>query len=188
MEMMLRNIAVAAFMLWLLLDGIVVFRRVSDKVENRDRFSLRVVVAANSLSWIVGIWLAYRPFGVMQPTIPTQIAGFVLLGLGILIRSVAIAQLGRFHTPNVAVLADHEVMDRGLYRYIRHPSYLGALIAFLGFSLALSNWLSLLVIMLLTPIAYLFRIHEEEAALGAALGERYAKYVRRTKRLIPGIY
>lgn len=188
MEMTMRNVAVATFMAWILLDGIIVFRRMSDKGENRDRFSLQVVMAANFLSWIVGIWLAYRPFGVMQPTVPTQIAGFVVLGLGILIRSIAIAQLGRFHTPNVAVLSDHEVMDRGLYRYIRHPSYLGALIAFLGFSLALGNWLSLFVIMSLTLIAYLFRIREEEAALSAALGERYSDYVRRTKRLIPGIY
>ncbi|GAA0722940.1 isoprenylcysteine carboxylmethyltransferase family protein [Dokdonella soli] len=184
----LRNIAVAVFVLWLLIDGLVVFRRKSGTAENRDRFSLRVIAAGNLLAWTVGIWLAYKQIGVIRPTMPVQIAGLVSLGLGILIRSTAIAQLGRFHTPNVAVLANHEVMDRGLYRHIRHPSYLGALIAFFGFGLALGNWPSLLVIMLLTPPIYLFRIREEEAALGAALGERYASYCRRTKRLIPGIY
>lgn len=185
---LLRNFAIALFVVWIVLDGVVVFRRVSGKAENRDRFSLRVIAAGNLLAWIIAIWLAFAHPGTLHPTVPLQIAGLVLMVFGILIRSVAIAQLGRFHTPNVAVLADHQVIDRGLYRHVRHPSYLGALIAFLGFGLALSNWLGLLVIVLLMSIVYLFRIHEEEAALHAALGERYDDYCRRTKRLIPGMY
>jgi protein-S-isoprenylcysteine O-methyltransferase len=185
---LLRDVAIAVFAVWILLDGVVVFRRMSGKTENRDRFSLRVIAVGNLLAWVVAIWLAFARPGTIHPTVPMQIAGLIVMGLGILIRSVAIAQLGRFHTPNVAVLVDHEVVDRGLYRHIRHPSYLGALIAFLGFGLALGNWLGLLVIMLLALIVYLYRIHEEEAALHAALGERYAGYCRRTKRLIPGIY
>jgi protein-S-isoprenylcysteine O-methyltransferase len=185
---MLRNIALVVFVVWLAIDALVVSRRKSGAAENRDRFSMRVVVAGNILAWAAGIWLAYKQIGAIQPAVPAQITGLVMLGLGIAIRSLAMAQLGRFHTPNVAVLVDHEVMDRGLYRHIRHPSYLGALIAFFGFGLALGNWLSLLVIMLLSIAAYVFRIHEEEAALSAALGERYASYCRRTKRLIPGIY
>ena len=185
---LLRDIALVVFFVWIVLDGVVVFRRMSGKTENRDRFSLRAIAAGNLLAWVIAIWLAFAHPGTLHPTVPLQITGLVLMGIGILTRSVAIAQLGRFHTPNVAVLADHEVMDRGLYRHIRHPSYLGAIIAFLGFGLALSNWLGLLVIMLLTLIVYLLRINEEEAALHAGLGQRYADYCRRTKRLIPGVY
>jgi protein-S-isoprenylcysteine O-methyltransferase len=79
-------------------------------------------------------------------------------------------------------------VQEGLYRWVRHPSYLGALIAFLGFALALGNWWSVAVFALVTPAAYLFRIREEDAALAAALGEPYRDYCRRTKRLIPGVY
>ena len=110
------------------------------------------------------------------------------MGIGILVRSIAIAQLGRFHTPNVAVLADHRVVDSGLYRHVRHPSYLGALIAFLGCSLALGNWLSLIIIMALSIVVYRYRIHEEEAALTASLGDQYRDYCRRTRRLVPFVY
>lgn len=184
----LRDIAIAVFFVWVLADGFIVFRRRSGAAENRDRSSLQVLMTGNMLAWIAAIWLAFAWPGTLHPTVPWQIAGLALMATGISIRSIAIIQLGRFHTPNVAVLADHEVCERGLYRHVRHPSYLGALIAFLGFGLALGNWLSLLILVLLSLAVYAYRIREEEAALSAALGERYVDYCRRTKRLIPGVY
>jgi len=184
----LRGTAIVLFFLWLFLDGAVVFRRKSAKSESRDRFSLWAIMLGNMIAWVAGIYLAYTPYGVIHPTVPVQIAGLIIMGIGILVRSIAIAQLGRFHTPNVAVLADHQVVDSGLYHYVRHPSYLGALIAFLGCGLALGNWLSLLIIMAISIAVYLYRIHEEETALSTVLGESYESYRRRTKRLIPGVY
>ena len=182
----LRDIAIAVFFVWIFADGFVVFRRRSGSAENRDRSSLQVLMIGNMLAWLLAFWFAFANPGTIR--LPLQIAGLMVMASGIAIRSVAIAQLGRFHTPNVAVLADHEVCERGLYRHVRHPSYLGALIAFLGFGFALGNWFSLLILMLLTTAVYLYRIREEEAALRAALGERYDDYCRRTKRLIPGLY
>lgn len=184
----LRIIAIVVLVAWMLIDGAVVFRRATAKAVNGDRWSLRILLAANPLAWVLAIWLAFTPHGAIHPALPVQVAGFIVMGVGITLRFVAIAQLGRFHMPNVAVLPDHEVMQRGLYRHIRHPSYLGALIAFTGFGLALGNGLSTLVLVALSLAAYLYRIHEEEAALNAALGARYAEYCGRTKRLIPGIY
>jgi protein-S-isoprenylcysteine O-methyltransferase len=185
--MPLRTFAIALFVVWLVVDGVVVFRRKTGAAENRDRLSLRVLMTANLVGWWAAIALAYRPAGAMHaPAI--QWVGLGLMAIGIAVRATAIAQLGRFHTPNVAVLADHRVVQEGLYRWVRHPSYLGALIAFLGFALALGNWWSVAVFALVTPAAYLFRIREEDAALAAALGEPYRDYCRRTKRLIPGVY
>ncbi len=79
-------------------------------------------------------------------------------------------------------------MDRGPFRVVRHPSYTGVLLAFVGFALSLANWASLLVILLPISAAFVRRINVEEQALSSALGERYLSYMRRTKRLIPGIY
>lgn len=184
----LRGTAIFLFFLWLFLDGAVIFRRKTGKAENRDRFSMLAIMLGNLVAWAAGIYIAYTPYAVIHPTVPVQVVGLIIMGIGILVRSIAIAQLGRFHTPNVAVLADHRVVDSGLYRHVRHPSYLGALIAFLGCSLALGNWLSLLVIMALSIVAYLYRIHEEEAALTASLGDQYRDYCRRTRRLVPFVY
>lgn len=79
------------------------------------------------------------------------------------------------------------MIDTGPYRFIRHPSYTGALLAFVGFGCCLGNWMSILCVL---PIlgAFLWRMRVEERALIDALGEDYRAYMRRTKRLIPFIY
>jgi protein-S-isoprenylcysteine O-methyltransferase Ste14 len=73
----------------------------------------------------------------------------------------------------------------GPYRLIRHPSYTGLLILFLGYGLCLTNWLSLLVLMGCALIGLGYRINVEEHVLEARLGQPYHEYMRRTKRLIP---
>ena len=185
--LVIRNVAIAIFFLWLMVDGVAVARHATGKVENRDRFSLVLIVAGNFVALFAAVSLSYSAIGSMN-SIVLQITGLVVMGIGIIVRTVAIAQLGRFHTPNVAVRQSHQLIDSGLYRHVRHPSYLGALIAFFGFSVALGNWLGVVVVLIVTLCIYLFRIHEEETALEAAFGDDYRAYRRRTKRLIPGLY
>lgn len=184
----LRAIALIVLALWLAADSAVVIRRRSGKAENRDRYSGLLLVLGSLAAFAIAFWLAFAHPATLHPTVPLQSAGLVLLVAGIAVRCTAIVQLGRFHTPNVAVVAGHRVVDCGLYRVIRHPSYAGALLAFLGLGLALGNRIGLAVLMLLMLVVYLIRIHEEEAALLAGLGLPYADYCRRTHRLIPGIY
>ena len=88
----------------------------------------------------------------------------------------------------MAIRADHRLLDTGLYSVVRHPSYLGALIAFFGLGLALDNAVSLALIAIATPCLYLYRIREEDAVLLAAFGDPYRDYCARTKRLIPWVY
>lgn len=184
----LRGIAIVIFFAWMFVDSCVVFRRKTGAAENRDRRSLKLLMIGGPLALWLGIGLAYYgPAGAMH-AVAVQFAGFVIMAIGIVLRSTAIAQLGRFHTPNVAVLADHQLKVTGLYGLVRHPSYLGGLIAYLGFGLALGNWLSALALMAITTPLYLYRIHEEDAAMLAAFGDTYRAYSARTKRLIPWVY
>jgi protein-S-isoprenylcysteine O-methyltransferase Ste14 len=114
--------------------------------------------------------------------------GIALIVAGMIIRATAILTLRRFFTVRVTIQESHELIDRGLYKIIRHPSYTGALVSFVGLGFAFGNWLSLALVLAGAFIGLGYRIRVEEAALTDHFGERYRAYSARTKRLIPGIY
>jgi protein-S-isoprenylcysteine O-methyltransferase len=170
--------------------GLSVLKRSRDDSVDADDSTLRVLWATILLAITAGIMTSQRvPAAAIGGTRAAALwIGCALFGLGLALRWYSIVYLGRFFTVNVAIHSRHEVVDTGPYRLIRHPSYAGALIAFLGLALCLENWLSLALIML--PIAWAFgrRISVEEDALANALGTPYTSYMRRTKRLAPFIY
>jgi protein-S-isoprenylcysteine O-methyltransferase len=110
-----------------------------------------------------------------------------LLLAGLVIRWVAIVTLGRHFTVDVAIRPDHALVRRGPYRLVRHPSYTGLLLAFLGLGVFSGSVLGLVGLMAPITWAVWSRIAIEERALHAALGGAYADYCARTKRLIPGV-
>jgi protein-S-isoprenylcysteine O-methyltransferase len=115
-------------------------------------------------------------------------SGLALMVIGLLLRGTAIWTLRRFFTVHVTIQQNHELIRTGLYRRLRHPSYTGALLAFLGLALTLRNWLALLVMILPITAAFLHRIKIEEAALHDKFGAEYDAYCRESKALLPGVY
>jgi protein-S-isoprenylcysteine O-methyltransferase Ste14 len=114
--------------------------------------------------------------------------GLIAMAAGIVIRQWAIVTLGRFFTADVRVRQDQVVVSRGPYRWVRHPSYTGLLLFFIGLGLALSNWGALLALIALPAIGLFVRIRSEERALEAHLGEPYRQYAATHRRLFPGIW
>jgi protein-S-isoprenylcysteine O-methyltransferase Ste14 len=115
-------------------------------------------------------------------------AGLAAVAAGLAIRIWAIRELGRFFTYAVVVHPGQTVVDTGPYRWVRHPSYTGLLLGMLGLGLALGTWLTV-PIALLPPLAgFTWRLLTEEQVLARELGEPYRAYMRRTKRLIPGVW
>jgi protein-S-isoprenylcysteine O-methyltransferase len=114
--------------------------------------------------------------------------GAVLVVLGLAIRILSIMTLRQYFTYSVAKVEGHQLIESGLYKNIRHPGYLGQLMIFLGFSISLSNWLSIILMMIPIAIGYIYRIKVEERFMAEQLGEIYLNYQKRTKRIIPLIY
>jgi protein-S-isoprenylcysteine O-methyltransferase Ste14 len=111
-----------------------------------------------------------------------------MIALGLAIRWIAIVSLGRMFTVDVAITRGHRLVRGGIYGVIRHPSYAGSLLSFLGLGLAFSNYLSAATIFIPICIAFLYRIHVEERTLAATFGDEYRDYCASTKRLIPGLW
>lgn len=157
--------------------------------DSRDRHSLALlwVVIAISIFLSLSAAQAYQS-AILPHRRLLYFAGLFLFGGGVILRWYSIVRLGRFFTVDVSIAKEHRVVDSGPYRFVRHPSYTGALIAFLGFGLCLGNWLSILLLMVPILAAFLWRIRIEEQALIDGLGEDYRAYMRRTARLIPLVY
>ena len=156
---------------------------------NRDQLSRYVIIAAMGVSFMLAMaatWAHAFDLTLARPGI--FYLGLALMAAGLVFRAYAIRQLGRYFTPEVTVQPGQRVLDGGLYRYLRHPSYTGTFVTILGFGLALTNGLSLLIMLALPGLAYAYRMRVEESALCAAFGDQYRDYMRRTKRLIPFIY
>jgi protein-S-isoprenylcysteine O-methyltransferase Ste14 len=115
-------------------------------------------------------------------------SGLALMLAGIALRWRAIIMLGRYFTGKVQILNEHHLVRCGVYRHIRHPGYLGALVAYLGLSLSFVNWISFVLIFFPVLFAALRRIQVEEEALRQPFGKEYVEYSDKTKRLLPGIY
>ena len=114
--------------------------------------------------------------------------GFILIAIGLVIRIQSIMILKQYFTYTVAKIEHHELIEIGLYKYIRHPGYLGQLIIFIGIPISFSNWLSVVLMMIPVLLGYIYRIKVEERFMIEQLGQKYIDYKNRTNRLIPMIY
>src|SRR5436190_34463 len=155
----------------------------------QDRSTLRVVWLVIVVSVAAGTYVAKQwPVAALPYQRSFVFAGVVLFIAGLFLRWWAIVTLGRFFTVDVTIEKDHELVERGPFRVVRHPSYTGLLLAFVGFGLTLRNWAALLIVLVPIFAAFIRRMNVEEDALLRALGSSYADYMRRTRRLVPFFY
>ena len=113
--------------------------------------------------------------------------GVALFAVGGALRLWPVFVLGDRFSGLVAIQPGHALVTGGVYRVIRHPSYLGLLIGSLGWGLAFNTWVGVLLAAALLP-PLIARIHAEESLLAAEFGGEYAAYRGRTWRLVPSVY
>jgi len=154
-----------------------------------DRGSMGLIILAGWLAFpaafIVSSW---APYALLSHRTTWFASGLVLLLAGSFLRRYCFRTLGRFFTGNVQIQAGQPVIQHGPYRLIRHPSYTGGMIMYLGSGMALTNWLSALILFGMGAGVYAYRVHVEEWALADAIGQPYRGYMQRTKRFIPFVF
>ncbi|HVP38952.1 MAG TPA: isoprenylcysteine carboxylmethyltransferase family protein [Candidatus Saccharimonadales bacterium] len=154
-----------------------------------DRGSLRLLTALWAYCGAALALAFVAPWATLRTGRLAQFwTGLGLLAVGALLRRHCFRMLGGHFTPAVNVRPGQPIVERGAYRWVRHPSYTGGAMMFLGFGAALTNWLSLAVVAAGVAVAYTVRIRTEEQAMLAVLGEPYRSYMRRTRRLVPLVF
>ena len=162
--------------------GVAISRRSRGGASRKDRGSLIVLWIVISMSCFLGS-ISRSIHSARMPPHSFWI-GIALIIAGITVRAIAIATLWRYFTVDVAIASGHELIERGMYRFVRHPSYSGAILSFIGLGIAFQNWISLAVVTIPTFCALLYRVRVEEAALIEHFGDRYRDYMARTRRFV----
>jgi len=140
--------------------------------------------------WVWGQMMLIGGIGVGVPLLvgsrpgPHRAVGFVLLIAGAAVMGTAARALGRSLTPSVVPVEGGELVERGLYRLVRHPIYLGVILALAGWGLVWGTWWSGLV-----AGAAAFAWFDRKAAVEERLLLQrfpgYAEYRRRVPKLFP---
>lgn len=150
----------------------------------KDAGVMLVLLVAPLLAPPVGALGARLGWAMLPAPLAVSWAGVALVAAGLALRITAMASLGPRFSPLVAVQREHVLETRGLYAHIRHPGYLGALLACLGGALAFGSALALPLVVAMR-LAHAARIRREEAALERHFGDAWRDYARRSGALLP---
>jgi protein-S-isoprenylcysteine O-methyltransferase Ste14 len=180
-----------AFASWVLPELIAWrVKRSTDSSKARDKGSLSLIVVfwwlGIAMDFSLSLLLPHANISWKRTSLFFVGIGLMLMGIGL--RWYSVAVLGKYFTFDVAIHDGQGLVEAGPYRYIRHPSYSGALLSLLGFGLSLGNWAGLAASLACLGFAYAYRIPIEESALVSALGETYRQYQKRTWRLVPFVF
>ena len=144
-----------------------------------------------TLIFVIGLLVAVWDFIQLQKAIWTlgllNGVGLAVFVGGTVLRQVGKRTLGRSYSYGLRTLKDQKLIQHGVYRHIRHPITLAAIIYTPAIPLVLSSLYGFLVMLGIVPL-FLYRIGIEEKMLIEKFGPEYIQYMKRTKRLIPFIY
>ena len=152
--------------------------------------AVRAITLAGFVTWTLAIAAAWfvTPLAIPGSGWVPLIVGTILAYAGIAIRLWAVFTLGRFFKRVVLIQDDHRVIKDGPYRFVRHPSYAAVFLTQFGIGLALGNFLSVAISLLVPPLGLRTRMRVEEEALEESLRDEYRDYAAVTKRLVPGVW
>jgi protein-S-isoprenylcysteine O-methyltransferase Ste14 len=152
--------------------------------------SFRLAAVACLIATNVVLYAAphIAPAAAIRPGAAAFAVGMAISLAGLALRGWSFQALGRYFTFTVMVSPDQPVITVGPYRVLRHPSYTGILLFSAGIGLMSANWVGLAALALLPLALFVWRIHIEENALLATLGDRYRAYAAQHKRLVPLVW
>jgi protein-S-isoprenylcysteine O-methyltransferase Ste14 len=153
--------------------------------SEQDAGTFRALVIGSPLALVVAIAASFVPWQTIAWPEFAVVLGMALLAAGAVLRRYCFNALGKSFTGTVIVAKDQTIVQDGLYRRVRHPSYTAAFLMFIGIGLALGSWISLAILFLAHCYLYGRRVFVEESAMLAALGEPYREYMMHTKRFVP---
>lgn len=176
------NLYLGVFVFNMLADRIA-YRGTAEAGEKSHEWTRRVLF----VSWYALMAAPiYELLNYPRDSAAVSAAGVLITLAGTFIRASGIYTLGQFFSPHVENWSHQRVVEKGLYRYIRHPAYAGNIFQAAGMPLILNAYFSL-TLSAVTITLFLVRLLLEEEMLAEKL-PGYREYMKKTKRIIPGLW
>jgi protein-S-isoprenylcysteine O-methyltransferase Ste14 len=175
---------------WLLLEVYLhLFHSRRAQVADEEKRSKYVMLALLALGPLGGRILSpsFAP-AFLEPFGPGRYAGLLVSLAGLALRAAVVRRMGRRFSVNPGVEAGQELITDGLFRWVRHPSYLGLLLLYTGIAISYAHPVASPLAVGLPLVALLYRIRVEERVLVERYAEAYQQYRERTRTLIPFLW
>ena len=116
-----------------------------------------------------------------------NMVGLMLIVIGFVIILIAQITLWKYYSSTLVIKENHQLITHGIYRFVRHPIYLGNITLFLGIAVYVSSLYGFLTLLGLIPV-FLVRIKMEERLLTEEFGDKHRTYKKNTRKLFPFIF
>lgn len=153
----------------------------------RENFTFRFFVLVGGFMTLGSIAEYYFRGGYVSPSFSwiSYAIGVLVAIVSFKLRWAAIAALGRFWSLHVEIRENHEFVQSGPFRFVRHPTYFSMLLETASFGLICSAWWMLLVILPIFILSLILRLRLEEPAMVDKFGDAYREYQKRVPMLLP---
>lgn len=179
-------VMLGAMATWTVVENAVL--RQDEPKEYAAKRQTRLMQGAVMLAIFAGVVDAWHFRDAWPRGVALTGAGVLVLATGALFRIVAVTTLARHFSYELRIERGHELVQRGIYGVLRHPSYLGIILIAVGAPLIVQSVLGALVGLVVMTGLVVWRIRTEEAMLREAFGDDFDAYAERSWKLVPYVY
>ena len=165
-------------------------RRTDKSVTSRTiRERLSMVVSSFGLGYIPAVWIFSDLLDSFdyQPNTILILSGTAVLLITLYLFRITHKALGKMWSHSLDLREGHKLITSGIYEKVRHPMYSAFWAWGLGAALLLPNWVAGFSGLIGFGALYFLRVGQEEQLMLNEFGDEYRDYMKRTKRIIPGI-
>lgn len=159
-----------------------------DNKSPQEKILLFLVFVGMMILPIVYLSTSWLSFADNSLPISTKIIGLLLVVPTLWLFYRSHKDLGLNWSASLEIREDHEIVDKGVYKIIRHPMYAAIWLWVIAQALLLNNYISGFAGLVSFGLLYFLRVPKEEEMMIKKFGETYREYQKRTKRIIPFIF
>ena len=157
----------------------------TDKGDARDRARVALVGLGQIALPLLFVWTPLLDVADRAQPSACLPLGALAMAAGLWLFWRSHVDLGENWSVTLEIDAQHRLVTRGVYRFVRHPMYTSFFVSGIGQALLLANWIAGPAALVAVALLVGVRVPNEEAMMISVFGDEYRDYMRRTGGVVP---